>query len=494
MVVLFGLCLLLPGSPLVELATGPAANDAQELTMYCAAGVRVPVEQIAEQYRQQYGVTVNIQYGGSNTLLSQLEVARQGDLFLAADESYLQLAQQKSLVDEILPLARMKPVVAVAKGNPRGIETLEQLLPLRVAIGNPDQTAIGRTTRALLQQAGEWDAFNATVQQRGVYKPTVGDVANDVSLGSVDAGIIWDAVANQHSNIDQVQLPEFAAGEALIEVGVLSSSRHPTEALRFARFLAASDRGQRVFEREGYSPVSSDPWDERPQLTVYAGSVNKRVLDSVLESFAEREGVDVNTVYNGCGILNAQLESIAAADDLYPDAYVPCDRYYLQEVADRFEGEQDVSSTPIVIVVAKGNPKNIFTLTDLHREGVRVALGQPDQCTIGVLSRKLLESEQLYEQVLADNVVTQTTSSAFLIAPITVGAADASLAYATDAMSETSKLDWIPIDSPHAKAVQQFAISRSTRHKQLAERLRQHLLDSKEIYLKAGFRWEAIAD
>ena len=41
-----------------------------------------------------------------------------------------------------------------------------------------------------------------------VSTPTVNDVANAVKLGTVDAGIVWDAVMAQYPTLDMVAVPE----------------------------------------------------------------------------------------------------------------------------------------------------------------------------------------------------------------------------------------------------------------------------------------------
>ncbi len=119
------------------------------LFMYCAAGIRPPVEQVAANYLKEYGAPVQLQYGGSNTLLSQIEVAKTGDLYLAADDTYTDLARQKGLVKEAIPLANMRPVIAVKKGNPQNIRGIKDLLrdDVKTALGNPDQAAIGKTAQ-----------------------------------------------------------------------------------------------------------------------------------------------------------------------------------------------------------------------------------------------------------------------------------------------------------------------------------------------------------
>ncbi|MEM9353484.1 MAG: substrate-binding domain-containing protein [Planctomycetota bacterium] len=203
---LTALGLMLPGGASRSPHTTP--DEAAELTIYCAASLRLPVEQIAQAYERECGVKPRIHYGGSNTLLSQIEVSRTGDLYLAADESFLRFGEQKGLVAEVSVLGQMRAVLAVPRGNPLAIASLDDLQTRRVAAGNPDQTAIGRTLCNQLQASGSWKPLERRVREAGVFKPTVNEVANDILLGSVDAGVVWDAIASQYPEIDIVEVPE----------------------------------------------------------------------------------------------------------------------------------------------------------------------------------------------------------------------------------------------------------------------------------------------
>ncbi len=465
-------------------------NDSDELLMFCAAGARSAIEPIVQRYADEYGVTVRVQYGGSNTLLSQIEVSSIGDLFLAADDNYTRLAKEKGLVAETLPVATQRPVIIVKSDNPKRIESMDDLLrkDVRVAVGNPDQTAVGKVMRKMLTASGHWDRFAEHVQ---VMKPTVNDVANDVEIGSVDAGIVWDTIAALHPKLTVVHTPELDAGQAHITLGVMTASKSPTSALRFARYLTARNRGLEVFADHSYRVAKGDIWEETPELTFYAGSVNRRALAPIIQRFEEREGVNINTVYNGCGILTAQMRTILdSAGSGFPDMYMACDVYYLNTVSELFHEGVNISNTPIVIVTQKGNPKNIQSLEDLTKPGVRVVLGQPDQCTIGVLSRVVLQDAGIYEALMADNVVSQTTSSSLLIPAITTAAADAVLAYRTDTQSEIDQLEIIPIDSPLAKAVQPYSVARSSDFQQLGQRLFEAISHSRQAFENAGFDWQ----
>jgi molybdate transport system substrate-binding protein len=460
--------------------------------MYCAAGLRQPVERIVAEYQRAYGTPVQLQFGGSNTLLSQMSVAQAGELFLAADDSYIALARQKGLLKETIPVATQRPVIAVRKGNPHQIRGIDDLLrdDIRVALANPDQAAIGNTARQLLSTSGHWPRLEAHVTRTGVFKPTVPEIANDVKLGSVDAGIVWDTTLALYDDLEAVRTPELDAGTAEVILGVLARSEQPTEALKFARYLTARDKGLLWFQEYGFRTVEGDKWAEVPQLTFFCGSVNRRAVESVINAFEQREGVRVNTVYNGCGILTAQMRTIQSQQQGggFPDTYLACDRYYLDTVKEWFQDDVEISDTEVVIAVPKGNPAKIQNLRDLTKPGVRVTVGQPQQCTIGVLTRQLLEAEGVLDEVMK-NVVAQTASSAMLVPTVATGSVDATLAYATDTLAEADKVDTIRIDSPAAKAIQPFAISRSSDYKFLSRRLYQALAESRATFEMAGFHF-----
>jgi molybdate transport system substrate-binding protein len=465
----------------------------QRLMMYCAAGVKPPVLKATAEFAKRYDVKVDLQYGGSGTLLSNLQVSKKGDLYLAADASFLDIAQGKGLIKESLPLATMKPVIAVQKGNPKGIKSLRDLLrkDVRLSLGNPDAASIGKQTKALLKAAGLWDEIKAQVEERGVFKPTVPEVANDIKIGAVDAGIIWDVTANQYDDLEGIDVPEFDEAQKMITIGVVASSQHATLALRFARYLNSKE-GNRIFNEEGYQAVEGDHWTWTPDVTFYCGSVNRRAVEGILNAFSEREGITINTIYNGCGILTAQMRTIRMDKGGvgFPDFYMANDRYHLNHVSDWYQEDIDISDTPIVIAVPEGNPNQIKSIEDLTKPGMKVAIGQCDQCTIGALTRTLLENEGMVGQVQR-NVVTETATSSLLVPAVTTKSVDAAFAFYTDTLAESGKVDSVSIPSKRSLAIQPYAISKFSEYKYIARRLKATMLSNREAFEKAGFNFRA---
>jgi molybdate transport system substrate-binding protein len=461
------------------------ADQNPPLVMYCAAGIRPPVEAVLREYERRFGVRVQLQYGGSGTLLGNVRVAKTGDLFLAADAQTTLLAREQGLLAETIPLARLRPVIAVRKGNPKRIVSLQDLLRADVdlALANPEAASVGKVTRAALTNAGQWEQVRSHAR---VFKPTVGDVANDIKLGTVDAGIIWDATARQYPELEMVPVSELNHALETVAVGVLKCSRQPTAALRLARFLSARDAGLQEFGRQGYQPIDGDLWAETPELVLYSGAMNRAAVEETLRTFEQREGVRVTRVYNGCGILVAQMKAGAR-----PDAYLTCDKSFVAPVADLFpENAMELSDSAIVLLVPKGNPKHLSSLRDLAQKGLRIGVANEEQSTLGALTKRLLQQEHVFAPAMA-NVVTQVPTADLLVNQMRTGALDAAVVYASNSTPVRGQLDVVELGLPQALAVQTFSISKDSKFKYLAARLLEALQsqESQSRYAAAGFHW-----
>jgi molybdate transport system substrate-binding protein len=150
------------------------------------------------------------------------------------------------------------------KGNPHGITTLADLLTkeLRLAQGNPESTGIGVVTQRTLSALGQWDALKAKTT---VFKTTVNEVANDVKLQAVDAGIVYDVVLHDYETLEAVTLPELRDARSRVAVCVLTTSAQPQAAQHFVRYLGASDRGLKRYAEFGFQPVAGEPWSDPSQ-------------------------------------------------------------------------------------------------------------------------------------------------------------------------------------------------------------------------------------
>jgi molybdenum ABC transporter molybdate-binding protein len=458
----------------------PASPRTASLVVFCAAGIRVPVEAAAQEYEKAQGVLVQLQYGGSQTLLANIEIARKGDLYIPADDAYLRAAREKGLGAESVALARMTPVLAVRKGNPKGIRSLDDLGRggVKLVQANPEAAAVGKLVREDLEKSGRWAAVK---QGTTAFKPTVNEVANDLKLGLADAGFVWDATVEQYPELEAVA----AFGRpAQMPAVVLTTAADPAAALRFARFLAASGE---AFRKAGFQPAESDAWEESPRLLFYAGAMLRPAIEKTLTAFERREGCRITRVYNGCGILVGQMKAGER-----PDLYFACDESFMKEVKDLFLDPAPVSMNQLVILVRKGNPHGVKTLKDLGKPGLKVGIGHEKQCALGVLTQETLLQTGLRKEVMK-NVVVEVPAGDMLVNQMRAGTLDAVVAYVSNATGSADALEALPVDVPCALATQPLAVGRGSKHRQISSRLVEALrsVESRRAFESEGFRWKA---
>jgi molybdenum ABC transporter molybdate-binding protein len=487
--ILILLAALLGGVALYQHRTA-SRPGATVLTVYCAAGLKTPVEAAAQQYRRETGNEVRLQYGGSGTLLSQLRVAKMGDLFIAADEGSVADAQKAGVIREVLPLAKQKPVIGVRTGNPKNVHTIADLLrdDVKVALANPEAASISRVSRSVLGDTWAKLASHATVM-----KPTVSEIASDLSLGTVDAAIIWDSIAGQFK-VEAVEVPELSARSENASATVLDFCPQPAAALHFARYLAAPEKGGAIFKANGFTPAGGDLWADKPELILYSGGVNRPAVEGLLKQFAGREGVTVTTVFNGCGILCASMKTMGGADNpKFPDAYYACDLCFVPPVADMFPEAVILTQTDIGIVVKKGNPRGVKTLADLAQPNLKVGLCNAEQSTLGYMTRGMLKSSGLNDSV-RKNVVVETPTADLLVTQIRAGALDAAIVYRVSVQAAASEhLDFLPVQHEGATAVQPFSVRSTSPNARLGQRLLVFLQANRAQFEKTGFQWRGEA-
>jgi ABC-type molybdate transport system substrate-binding protein len=343
---------------------------------------------------------------------------------------------------------------------------------------------VSKVTKKLL--GARWDALAA---KAAVMKPTVMDVAADLSLGSVDAAVIWNSTVPQFEKLEAIEVPELQKHTEFATAAVLTSSADSSLALRFARYLSAPEKGAVTFEKNGFKAVAGDAWSLRPDLILYSGGVNRLAIEGLLKKFAAREGISVTTTFNGCGILCAAMKTMGdTTNPKYPDVYYACDICFVPPVAKQFPEAVLLTEAEIIIAVPKGNPKGIHTLADLAREGLKIGICNAEQSTLGYLTQAMLKSMNLWDSV-SKNASAQSPTGDLLVNQLRTGSLDAAVVYLNNIVPQKEHLDAIKLPADKAKAIQPFAVRQDSPHRQLGQRLLAFLLKNRESFEEAGFTW-----
>lgn len=228
-------------------------NSAEkELLLYCGAGIRPPAAELVEIFSRENGARIITDYASSEVLLSKIKISRRGDLYMPGDKHYVEQAGREGMILSQRSVCYWVPTILVQKGNPKNISGLEDLLQpgLKLGLGDAKACAIGRTSRQVLTKNNiTWEE----VEKNMVYQSlTVSELGMQIQAGSLDAVIVWDAVARYYSEHgDQVPISPEKNVISTVDIGVLKFTTNRELAEKFLNF-AASAQGQAVFKKHNY--------------------------------------------------------------------------------------------------------------------------------------------------------------------------------------------------------------------------------------------------
>lgn len=245
-----------------DTGTEEPAAEPVELTVFAAASMTETMDQIIALYKDVApNVTITPTYDSSGTLLTQIQEGADCDLFISAAPKQMNTLEEEGglLEGTRLDLLENKVTLSVPEGNPKGIETFDQLAELLksgdvlLAMGNSD-VPVGQYTQKIFEYYG---LDEAALAASGVltYGSNVKEVTTQVSEGTVDCGIIYgtDAFSAGLTVVDSATAE--MCGQVIYPAAVLADSQNPDAAKAFLEYLTG-DEASAVFEGVGFSPMS----------------------------------------------------------------------------------------------------------------------------------------------------------------------------------------------------------------------------------------------
>lgn len=160
--------LVLTAAAAVSLAAVPAAGAQEAATVFAAASLTDALRALGQDWTARGHPAPRFSFAASSALARQIEQGAPADLFMSADEPWMDYIQQRGL---IVNATRISPIgnalVLVTPANATRTVTLERgtdLLALlgpngRIATGDPAHVPVGRYAQAALTWMGQWDAL-----------------------------------------------------------------------------------------------------------------------------------------------------------------------------------------------------------------------------------------------------------------------------------------------------------------------------------------------
>lgn len=171
--------------------TGCSNSQEKELTISVATSLLNPINEIVKEYENKNNIKVNVNYGSSGTLKTQIENGADVCAYFSANEKFMNELVEENIVkeDEIkVPISNSLVLIKSDKCN-YNIKGLEDILKYDVtmAIGQVDTVPAGQYAKESLEKL---NIFNK-IKDKLVYGKDVSAVKNYVETNEVDLGIVY---------------------------------------------------------------------------------------------------------------------------------------------------------------------------------------------------------------------------------------------------------------------------------------------------------------
>lgn len=253
------------------------AEAQTEIIVFAAASMTETLTEIKALYEAAHpGIVLTYNFDSSGTLKTQIQEGADCDLFISAGQKQMDQLDINAdasvntegldfvVADSRINLLENKVTLVVPEGNPKGIESFDQMAEalkageLFMAMGNSD-VPVGQYTQKILAYYGLNEEELANAGEL-TYGSNVKEVTTQVSEASVDCGVIYctDAFSAGLTVVDSAT-PEMC-GQVIYPAAVLKTAAHGEAAQEFLDYLQGEE-AMAVFAKVGFSAVASAETD-----------------------------------------------------------------------------------------------------------------------------------------------------------------------------------------------------------------------------------------
>ncbi|OUW15687.1 MAG: molybdate ABC transporter substrate-binding protein [Opitutales bacterium TMED158] len=228
-----------------------SADTDRDVLVFAAASLGDSLTEIGASFETETGHRVVFNFAGSQSLAQQIVASGRGDLFVSADNAWMDFIEEKGQVKagSRQPLLANRLVIICGANGDFRMSTPDDLASLEfryLCIGEPDAVPVGRYAKAWLENGGLWEA----VRERVSPTPNVRAALEQAISRSDAIGIVYSTevirAASRAKLLWKMTEPTVRYPMALLDEGVQSEGAN-----RFYDYLQ-SDAAKRVFETYGF--------------------------------------------------------------------------------------------------------------------------------------------------------------------------------------------------------------------------------------------------
>jgi molybdate transport system substrate-binding protein len=237
---------------MASIVTSPVIASDAHITVAAAADLHGALDQIVLAYQGEHpGSRVDVIYGSSGNLATQIEQGAPFDLFFSADSDFPnQLIQHDKAGGHAVPYAEGHIVLWSASMDMKGVSVKDLLQSRfgRIAIANPQHAPYGKRAVQALHAAGVW----AALQPRLVIGENIAQTAQYVQSGNAQVGFVAESFARNPNTKGSYAPVPVSLYEPLLQSFVLTRyGADKAPAKDFMAFVQGA-RARAVFVQYGF--------------------------------------------------------------------------------------------------------------------------------------------------------------------------------------------------------------------------------------------------
>ena len=242
---------------------GPALAQGSGPLVFAAASLKNALDNVNRQYETDTGKKATISYAATSTLAKQIESGAPADLFVSADQRWMNYVQDHDLIQSetrhdllgnslVLIAPQDSPLDAAKVMIGPGFPLAKMLGDGRLAMAEPNSVPAGLYGKAALQKLGVWDSVAARVAAAENVRAALALVAR----GEAPLGIVYKTDAAIDPGVKIVGTFPAGTHEPIVYPMALTKTARPE-----AAFFAAYLRGpvaRKLFEKYGFTVLDQE--------------------------------------------------------------------------------------------------------------------------------------------------------------------------------------------------------------------------------------------
>lgn len=210
--------------------------------------------ELKEKYEDTSNVDITFNFAGSGTLARQIEQGAPADIYISADEKWMDILLEKRFVDHDTLRVLATNQLVIVQSNERkdmeftDIEYLRESSIRQIAIGHPETVPAGQYAQEVLEKLDIWQHIKSKL----ILSKDVRQVLTYVETGNADIGIVYKSDALLSENVQVVfEIDQKWHNEIVYSGAVLQDRKNKDQAQQFLDFLL-SDENEEIWSNYGF--------------------------------------------------------------------------------------------------------------------------------------------------------------------------------------------------------------------------------------------------